>query len=137
MQSATVFAGVAPLLKKDLPEVENYCRLIDTRISWQGSDPVQNSVVFANEAKNIKAIENKGYYTEQPFLNMFTLHIIEGDKNTLLNAPDKIILSETLAKKYFGDHDAVGKQITVLEGGYKYSYLVTGVFEDYPANSHL
>jgi len=70
MQSATVFAGVAPLLKKDLPEVENYCRLIDTRISWQGSDPVQNSVVFANEAKNIKAIENKGYYTEQPFLNM-------------------------------------------------------------------
>ena len=137
MQSATVFAGVAPLLKKDLPEVENYCRLIDTRISWQGSDPVQNSVVFANEAKNIKAIENKGYYTEQSFLNMFTLHIIEGDKNTLLNAPDKIILSETLAKKYFGDHDAVGKQITVLEGGYKYSYLVTGVFEDYPANSHL
>ena len=137
MQSATVFAGVAPLLKKDLPEVENYCRLIDTRISWQGSDPVQNSVVFANEAQNIKAIENRGYYTEQSFLNMFTLHIIEGDQNTLLNAPDKIILSETLAKKYFGSHEAVGKQITVLEGGYKYSYLVTGVFEDYPTNSHL
>ncbi len=137
MQSATVFAGVAPLLKKGLPEVENYCRLIDTRISWQGNDPVQNSVVFANEAKNIKAIENKGYYTEQSFLNMFTLHIIEGDRNTLLNAPGKIILSETLAKKYFGSHEAVGKQITVLEGGYKYSYLVTGVFEDYPTNSHL
>jgi len=137
MQSATVFSGVAPLLKKDLPGVENYCRLIDTRISWQGSDPVQNSVVFANEEKNIKAIENKGYYTGQSFLNMFTLNIIEGHKNTLLNAPDKIILSETLAKKYFGRDDAVGKQITVLEGGYKYSYLVTGVFKDYPTNSHL
>ena len=46
-------------------------------------------------------------------------------------------MSETLAKKYFGSHEAVGKQITVLEGGYKYSYLVTGVFEDYPTNSHL
>ena len=137
MQSATVFSGVGPLLKKDLPGVENYCRLIDTRISWQGSDPVQNSVVFANEEKNIKAIENKGYYTGQSFLNMFTLNIIVGDKNTLLNAPDKIILSETLAKKYFGRDDAVGKQITVLEGGYKYSYLVTGVFKDYPTNSHL
>ena len=137
MQSATVFAGVAPLLKKDLPEVNNYCRLIDTRISWQANDPVQNSVVFANEEKNIKAVENKGYYTEQSFLSMFTLNIIEGDKNTLLNAPDKIILSETLAKKYFGNDAVVGKQITIREGGYKYSYMVTGVFKDYPTNSHL
>ena len=137
MQSATVFAGVAPLIKKDLPEVENYCRLINTRISWQGSDPVQNNIVFANEEKNIKALENKGYYTEQSFLTMFSLNIIEGDKNALLNAPDKIILSETLAKKYFRNNDAVGKQITVREGGYKYSYLVTGVFKDYPTNSHL
>ena len=137
MQSATVFAGVAPLIKKDLPEVENYCRLIDTRISWHGNDPIQNSIVFSNEAKNIKALENKGYYTEQSFLNMFSLNIIEGDKNILLNAPDKIILSETLAKKYFGNDDAVGRQITVREGGYKYSYLVTGIFKDYPTNSHL
>ena len=137
MQSATVFAGVAPLLKKDLPEVENYCRLIDTRISWQGNNPVQNNVVLANEQKNIKALENKGYYADQGFLDMFSLNIIKGDKNALLNAPDKIILSETLAKKYFGNDDVVGKQITVNEGGYKYSYLVTGVFKDYPTNSHL
>src|SRR5205809_4566653 len=40
MQSATVFPGVAPLLKKDVPEVENYCRLIDTRIAWQNNEPV-------------------------------------------------------------------------------------------------
>jgi putative ABC transport system permease protein len=137
MQSATVFAGVAPLIKKDLPEVENYCRLIDTRISWRGSEPIQNSIVFSNDDKNIKALENKGFYTEQSFLNMFSLDIIKGDKNALLNAPDKIILSETLAKKYFGDDDAVGKQITIRESGYKYSYLVTGVFKDYPTNSHL
>src|ERR1700722_15059763 len=137
MQSATVFAGVAPLIKKDLPEVENYCRLIDTRISWQRNDPIQNSILFSNDDKNIKALENKGYYTEQSFLNMFSLDIIKGDKNSLLNAPNKIILSETLAKKYFGDDDAVGKQITVRESGYKYSYLVTGVFKDYPTNSHL
>jgi putative ABC transport system permease protein len=137
MQSATVFAGVAPLIKKDLPEVENYCRLIDTRISWQGNDPIQNSILFSNDDKNIKALENKGYYTEQSFLNMFSLDIIEGDKSALLNAPNKIILSETLAKKYFGDDDAVGKQITIRESGYKYSYLVTGVFKDYPTNSHL
>jgi putative ABC transport system permease protein len=137
MQSATVFAGVAPLIKKDLPEVENYCRMIDTRISWQGNDPIQNSILFSNDDKNIKALENKGYYTEQSFLSMFSLDIIKGDKNTLLNAPNKIILSETLAKKYFGDDDAVGKQITVRESGYTNRYLVSGVFKDYPTNSHL
>jgi len=137
MQSATVFAGVAPLLKKDLPEVENYCRLIDTKISWQGSDPVQNNVVFTNEEKNIQALENKGYYADEGFVNMFSLKIIKGDKNTSLNGPNKIILSETLAKKYFGNDEAVGKQIRIHEGGHKYSYLITGVFKDYPINSHL
>jgi len=137
MQSATVFAGVAPLLKKDLPEVENYCRLIDTRISWQGNEPVQNNVVLVNEERNIKALENKGYYADQGFLDMFSLDILKGDKNVSLNAPGKIILSETLAKKYFGNDDIVGKQITIREGGNKYSYLITGVFKDYPTNSHL
>lgn len=137
MQSATVFAGVAPLLKKDLPEVENYCRLIDTKISWQGNEPVQNNVVLVNEDKNIKALENKGYYADQGFPEMFSLNIIKGDKKTLLNAPDKIILSETLANKYFGSDDVVGKQITVREGGNKYYYLITGVFKDFPTNSHL
>ena len=115
MQSATVFAGVAPLLKKDLPEVENYCRLIDTRISWQNNEPVQNSVVLANENKNIKTLEDKGYYADSSFPDMFSLNIIKGDKNSLLNAPGKIILSETTAKKYFGSNDVVGKQITVRE----------------------
>ncbi|MEO8852959.1 MAG: ABC transporter permease [Ginsengibacter sp.] len=137
MQSATVFPGVAPLLKKDFPEVENYCRLIDTRISWQGHEPVQNNVVLVNEEKNIKALENKGYYADQRFLDMFTLDILKGNKNSLLNGPEEIILSQSLAKKYFGNDDVVGKQITVREGGNKYNYQVTGVFKDYPANSHL
>ena len=137
MQSASVFPGVAPLLKKDLPEVENYSRIIDTKISWQGKEPVQNNVVLANENRNVKALENKGYYADQSFPSMFGLHILKGDKNALLNAPDKIILSQTLANKYFGSDDVVGKQITVREGGNRYDYLITGVFENYPTNAHL
>jgi putative ABC transport system permease protein len=137
MQSAAVFPGVPALMQKQIPEVENYCRLIDTRISWSKGDPVQNSIVFTNEERDIKALENKGYYADQSFLDIFTIAVLKGDRKTLLDAPDKMILSETTAKKYFENEDPVGKKMTVQEGGNAYHYVVTGVFKDYPANSHL
>ncbi len=62
MQSATVYPGLGALLKKELPEVENYCRLIDTRISFLKNEMVQNNIVLANDERNVKALENTGYY---------------------------------------------------------------------------
>jgi putative ABC transport system permease protein len=137
MQSATVFPGLGSRLKKEFPEVENYCRLIDTRISWLKNEMVQNNIVLANDERNVKALENKGYYADQSFLDMFTIPVIEGNHASLLNGPNKIILSESTARKYFNNADPVGKKITVREGGNTYYYEVTGVFKDYPSNSHL
>jgi putative ABC transport system permease protein len=137
MQSATVFPGLGTLLKKEFPEVENYCRLIDTRISWLKNEMIQNNIVLANEERNVKALENKGYYADQSFLDIFTIPLIEGNRASLLNGPNKIILSESMARKYFSNENAVGKRITVREGGNVYYYEVTGVFKDYPSNSHL
>lgn len=137
MQSAAVFPGIAPMMKKEFPEVENYCRLIDTRISWLKDQMVQNNVVLANEEKNIKDLQNKGYYADQSFLEMFTIPFSKGDLKTALDGPDKIILSESTEKKYFGNDNAVGKNIAVREGGNTYHYLVTGIFKDFPQNSHL
>ncbi len=137
MQSAAVYPGIAPMMKKEFPEVENYCRLIDTRISWLKNEMIQNNIILANEERNVKAIENEGYYADKSFLEMFTIPFIKGNPETSLDGPDKIILSESTAKKYFGQDDAVGKKITVKEGGNDYHYEVTGIFKDYPANSHL
>ena len=137
MQSATVFPGLGSILKKEFPEIGNYCRLIDTRISWLKNEMVQNNIVLANDERNVKALENKGYYADQSFLDMFTIPVIEGNRASLLNGPDKIILSESTAKKYFNNENAVGKKLTVREGGNIYYYEVTGVFKDYPSNSHL
>ncbi len=137
MQSATVYPGLGSIMKKEFPEVENYCRLIDTRISWLKNEMVQNNIVLANDEKNVKALENKGFYADQSFLDMFTIPLIEGSRSQLLNGPNKIILSESTAKKYFSNEDALGKKITVREGGNTYYNEVTGVFKDYPANSHL
>src|SRR6266478_1962516 len=68
---------------------------------------------------------------------MFSLPFLKGDAKTSLNGPNKIILSENSTKKYFGEQNALGKNITVREGGNTYHYEVTGIFKDYPANSHL
>ncbi|HUS02567.1 MAG TPA: FtsX-like permease family protein [Chitinophagaceae bacterium] len=137
MQSAAVYPGIAPMMKKEFPEVQNYCRLVETRISWLKNEMVQNNIVLANDDRDIKAIENKGYYADQSFLEMFAIQLIKGDPKTSLEGPDKIILSATTAKKYFGQDNATGKKITVREGGNIYYYEVTGIFKDYPANSHL
>src|SRR6266516_2874483 len=117
-------------LKIEFTKVENYCRLIDTRISWLKNDPVQNNIVLANDERNIKAIENKGYYADQSFLEMFTIPFIKGNPQTSLDGPDKIILSRSTAKKFFGEDDPLGKKLTVREGGNTFHYEVTGIFID-------
>jgi len=126
-KSATSYPGIAPGLKRDYPEVENYCRLID----WNG--------ILANPQTNSKFNETKGYYADPSALNMLSVHLLKGNAATALQSPNDIVISEATAKKYFGSDDALGKQLQVRAGNApaNLNYLVTGVFKDYPNNSHL
>jgi len=137
MQSATVFPGIAPLMKKDFPEVRDYCRLVDARVAWSSLGPTQFNLVFSNDQQNIKARENKGFYADPSFLSMFTIPFVTGDAKTALDAPNNMVVSEAMSKKYFGNTDPTGKLMTIREGGQLYHYLITGVFKNYPKNSHL
>lgn len=65
-------------------------------------------------------------------LNMFTFPMISGDPATALSAPHSIILTEKLAKKYFGDADPIGKSFTMEN---KFQFMVTGVMRDLPKNT--
>jgi putative ABC transport system permease protein len=124
-QSATVYPAIAPTMKKEFPEVEQFGRLIDANI------------LMTNTEKNIKFNENKGYYADPSMLQMLDIHLLEGNPATALDGPDKIILSATTARKYFGSEDPLGKHLKGLERGATEYYQVSGVFRDYPANSHL
>ena len=137
MQSAAVYPGVPPLMKNEFPEVVNYCRLIDTRISWSKNEMVQNNIVLANEESNTKGLENKGFYADPSFLDMFTIPFVRGNMKTSLDGANKMIISESTEKKYFGNKEALRKNITVREGGATYHYEVTGIFKDFPNDSHL
>ena len=124
-QSATVYPAIAPHLKKDYPEVEDFCRIIDANL------------LLSTENNTLKFNENKGYYAEPSFLSMFDLKLTEGNRKQVLDGPDKMIISESMAKKYFGSEEPVGKKLIQRDQSQTQAYEITGVFKDYPANSHL
>ncbi len=93
MQSATVFPGVAPMMKNDFPEVKNYCRLVSARVGWWGVEPAQWNVVLSNDDQSAKGIENEGFYADPSFLQMFTVSFLKGDANNALDGPNKMVIS--------------------------------------------
>jgi putative ABC transport system permease protein len=124
-KSATIYPAIGPTLKKEFPEVEDFCRLHDAEL------------LLSNPEKDIKFNEKKGYYADEASIDMLGVKLEKGNPNGALNAPDKMIVSETIAKKYFGTDDVVGKTLTSKDPEFVQTYLITGVFKDYPKNSHL
>ena len=124
-QSATIYPAIAPTIRKDFPEVLDFCRLHDAEM------------LLTNEANDVKFNETKGYYADPSFVKMFDIKILKGNPATALDAPDKMVISESMSKKYFGNAEPLGKNLTVRDPGSLQTYQVTGVFKDYPKNSHL
>ncbi|PWU03662.1 MAG: ABC transporter permease [Bacteroidetes bacterium] len=124
-KSATSYPAFGPTMKRDYPEVEDFCRLIDA------------NMLLSNEEKNVKFTETKGYFADAAFINMIDLKLVKGDPKSALDGPDKILLSEETARKYFGNDDPLGKKLVDKEPDYNRILQVTGVFKEFPHNSHL
>ncbi len=83
-----------------------------------------------------------GIYATKHFFQVFSFPMIQGNSSTALVNPNSIVLTESLAKKYFGDADPMGQVITIFTlssevENDKQEMQVTGVIEDAPANSHF
>ncbi|MHA4806474.1 ABC transporter permease [Flavitalea flava] len=113
---------LAPVLIRDYPEVEQATRLI-----LAGKAMYQRDLV--------KFYETRIYFADSNFFDVFTARVIEGDLKTALTKPWSMVLTETLALKYFGAaRNVVGKSLQTGKAG---SYLITAVIKDPPVNSHL
>ena len=112
--------GIGPDLKRNFPEVKEYVRM------------TKRGAVFSRG--DVQFREENIYYTSDAFFKIFDLKLIEGVDSTALKGPDKILLSHTMKKKYFGDEPALGKTIT---NNGRAEYLITGVYEDLPSNTHI
>jgi len=79
------------------------------------------------------------YITDADIFEVFTLPLIAGNSATALVKPNSIVLTESIAKKYFSTVDVIGKEL-IITGNYsaeEVAYQVTGVIEDVPVNTHL
>ncbi len=119
---AKISAPWGPGLAKNFPEVESYCRFV-----FFGES------LFKYGDK--QSYEESGFYADSTVLKIFSWKLIKGDPKTAMEAPNNMIISETFAKKYFGNEDPIGKTFTV--GSDNNLYKVTGLIKDVPSNSHF
>jgi putative ABC transport system permease protein len=112
--------GVGPLLKELFPEVEESARFL------------AGYRTFILSYKDKTFSERRVFPADPEVLEVFTFPLIEGDPKTALKDPYSLVLSERVAKKYFGDENPIGKVITVDN---QYSMRVMGVMKEVPDNS--
>jgi putative ABC transport system permease protein len=71
------------------------------------------------------------------FLRVIELPLVSGDPARVLSQPNSAVLSQTMAKKFFGGTDPVGKLMTVRQGTVDHTFQVTGILHDLPTNTQL
>jgi len=123
-RSASTCPPLADAMLAEIPEVEATLRMTN------GGKPV------IRNGDNIFT-EEKVVITESNFFDFFSFKLIAGDPKTALKEPNTVVLTEKIARKYFGDENPLDKLITVDEGIGKVTYKVTGVASDCPTNSHF
>ena len=78
--------------------------------------------------------EERVFSVDPTFFEIFKIPFIRGNPHSALNKPDALVLTRSMAEKYFGDEDPVGK---LINADNRRDYLITAVIEDVPSNSHF
>lgn len=116
----TCNAAVGPLLQNEMPEIEEYVRIMN----------MGKVLVNANE-KNL--YESSLLMVDNSIFQIFTYPFIYGNRANALERPNTVVLTEKLASKYFGNQNPVGKELEIDNDLYE----ITGVIENLPDNSEL
>ncbi|MEO1259022.1 MAG: ABC transporter permease [Bacteroidota bacterium] len=112
---------LAPTLKAEYPEVEEYVRFIENgRTRFEHQDRF--------------FFEERIYIVDSTVCDVFTFDFIEGDANTALIEPNSIVVNESMARRIFGDKSPIGELLKTTSDR---EYKVTGVYKDMPNHSHI
>lgn len=76
-------------------------------------------------------------FADPSFFKVFSLLLLEGDRSSVLSAPNTVVLASSVAKLMFSGSDPVGKTITLRQDGIELRCVVTGVMQDIPQDSHF
>ncbi|WP_422082863.1 ABC transporter permease [Ulvibacterium sp.] len=119
---ANSFLPYAPLLESQFSSIAKTARLLP------------QSVSVSDDKKLNVFQEPRFFYADPTFLEVFSFPLIQGDRATALEAPDNILITKSVAKKYFGENEALGKVLHVEQD---YTFKVAGILADLPEQSSL
>ena len=114
---------MGPALPLEIPEVESSMRIAPY---WGEPAIKYEEKVFG---------ESKVFYVDSNFFQFFSYRLLEGDPQSVLKEPNTLVMTQSIAKKYFGNESAIGKLVVV--DNQNQTFKVTGVAEDPPTNSHF
>ncbi|MEM9326859.1 MAG: permease prefix domain 2-containing transporter [Bacteroidota bacterium] len=125
VKSAVTFPAVGPGLQEEMPEVIDMTRII----------PFGKGVYRVNQPDGtpIHFNEENAVYADANFFQMFGFKLLKGNPEEVLAQTQQTVMSASTAERYFGEADPMGK--TVVHAGR--DFIVTGVMEDFPDNSHM
>jgi putative ABC transport system permease protein len=115
---------VAPTAAKEIPEVEKTTRLFHHNFGDIGFISTNNE----------KFSETQLFYADPEIFDIFSINLLQGNSKKVLDRPGTVIISESSAKKYFGNDNPIGQVLTVDS---RTELEVTGVYKDFPAASFL
>jgi putative ABC transport system permease protein len=119
-QFAETAGPLAPVLIKDFPEIENAVRF----------EPYNALIGYKSE----KFFTNKFLFADSTFFDVFGFPMVEGNPHSALNGINNVVITEHIARKYFGKEDALGKMITCND---TILLRVAGIAKDIPGASHF
>ncbi|MEP2669429.1 MAG: ABC transporter permease [Cyclobacteriaceae bacterium] len=113
--------ALAPALTNSFPEIE-----LATRLRYADRPLIQYG--------DATYYEDHVFYADSSFFKIFDFELVRGNRTKALNQPNSVVMSEAIAKKYFGDNDPINKIILMDGVG---PLQVTGIVKDVPHNSHF
>lgn len=118
---------IGPALKEEVSGIEAYTRMK----VWSGMNLV------STQERDKTFIEQRIVFSDPTFFDVFSFPIKKGSSSAALEGPNKVMLSETTARKYFGDENPIGKTVILEDVNSSLRLKVTGIFYDIPENSHF
>ncbi|MGH2565165.1 MAG: ABC transporter permease, partial [Ginsengibacter sp.] len=125
--NSTCSPPIAPAIKNDFPEVEQFTRVI--------SDFGKTKHLLSYKEKSI--YETNAAYVDSTFFNVFTYHFIKGNVKNILSESYSLVLLKNTAEKLFGKEDPLGKVITIDDDNGKHDFKVNGIVDESLGKSNV
>ena len=122
MQAMSMSAPFGPAMQQGIPEVRGVVRLREDR-----------RVVVKTDLQH-RFFEDKFIFADSSLFTVFSFPLRQGNARTALSRPGTVIITERMARKYFGDENPLGKTLTYNN---KHLFEITGLAQNPPSNSTL